>query len=655
MLNRHSLLRALLPALASLALLAAAPVQAVDYRYLSTSKEDLPSGDKRIDVIRSPLAGAPEIRPDGQSLRIEIDSSRTLKDSVNVWLKPSFGEARKRVDLNVQSVQRNVDSELWPGRTVHVIQADLPWLGGDVTADLYDIHVKWTRYWGMKTIKDKQPRAVQIMDSIPQNPRVAVLADPQVGDPRALVEAAHESWDAGNLNPLQFAWSEVVGDLSKGDRWAAFQKTIQEINAQDPDFVLVNGDLTFGAAYNHEFADAYRLLNQIEAPTYVAPGNHDGYKHPLMPDGQAKWEKFFGPLYYSVDVGNDTHIASLNSYDWPNKHRLVTTWGGNVRNGQLDWLENDLTSWRAANPDGNLITFAHHDPSWEQSPGLLDNILDPQDQLWSGVNRLPLRNLLNDADVDVHFAGHTHNNRVARYIDDGSQHGKLVETLHGNCFQKTTPQEGTQNDIHSIPHCGEADPSTQYQHKQALLEPGNGTLFVETTTISSDTGAYWGWRLFPLERVNGYSTVNGQAGQGVNPANMGYPMTDMELNRIADTQVPDPGGSVNPDIVDVGYYSHPSYFIDVERITDTGTRSEYRITNDSLTPVNGALVQSLNSCDTVSVSGGTSVWERTDKDAARTDVKTQYYVGAGQSVVVSAEAASGSASCDEDEGGWWIF
>jgi 3',5'-cyclic AMP phosphodiesterase CpdA len=654
---RITINRALTVLLALLAGLAMAPAQAdINYRYIDLPKQDLPAKGPKIDVIESPLSGAPQIRPDGSRLRIEVDDYRVLEQPLEIWLVPSFGEARERIDLEVLSIDRNRPSRLWTdGRKVHVVHVRVPSLGDDVTEDLYDLHIRWTRYWGLKTIQDVQHRAVKIVDNIPATPRVATLADPQIGDPRAIVDAVGHSWSDGNLNPLEYTWSEVIGDLSPGDRWAAFQKTIEEINAQNPDFVLISGDLTFGAAYEYEFEDAYRLLNQLQVPTYITPGNHDGYDNPLRADGAAKWEKFFGPLYYSVNVGSDIHIVSINSYDWEHKHRLVTTWGGSVRDGQLNWLQNDLTNWRANNPEGLMMTFAHHDPSWEQSPGLLDNIFDPQDQQWSGHNRLPLRQLLNSAGVDVHFAGHTHSNRVARYIDDGSQYGKLVETLHGNCFRHTTPQEGTQNDIYHIPHCGHADPAYQQTLKSELLDHRNGPLFIETTTVSSE-GAYWGWRVFDLARANGYWTTAGYQRGGVDSSVMGYPMTNAALADIDAVQaVPGPGGTVNQDVVDVGYYSHPSYFINVEQITNSATLSEYRITNNSLVSFEGAVIQSLNSCDTVNVFGGSSVWERTDKDNARTDIKTAFYVGAGQSIVVSAQANEGSSSCEESSGGWWFW
>ena len=616
----------------------------INYRYLDLPKQDLPAKGAKIDVIESPLSGAPQIRPDGSRLRIEVDDYRVLENPVQVWLVPSFGQARVRVDLDVLSIARHQPSRLWPDRTVHVVEVRLPALGGNVTEDLYDLHIKWSRYWGLKVIQDVQHRAVKIVDRIPATPKIATLADPQVGDPRALLEAIGESWEDGNLDPLSYTWSEVIGDMSPGDRWAAFQKTIEEINAQDPDFVLISGDLTFGASYEYEFEDAYRLLNQIQAPTYITPGNHDGYDNPLRADGLAKWKKFFGPLYYSVDIGSRIHVASINSYDWPAKHRLVTTWGGSVRDTQLNWLRDDLSQWRASHPDGLMITFAHHDPSWEQSPGLLDDILNPQDQQWSGANRLTLRKMLHDAGVDVHFAGHTHTNRVARFVDDGSTWGRVVETLGSRCFREAIAQPGTQNDLYDISRCSEASGTDQHAHKQTILDHRHGPLFVETTTISSDTSAYWGWRVFDLTRVPASGSERG----GVSPAAMGYPMTDQALLDIADTQaIRGPVPYVNGDVVDVGYYSHPSYFIDVQLLRQEDTVSEYRVTNESLKAFSGAITQIVGDCGSVSVVGGQTDWVRTDTASGKRDVRTRFHVGAGDSVKVSV--SSGSCS----SGSWW--
>lgn len=631
----------------------------IDYRYVNLSKQDLKSKGKKIKVIQSPLAGAPSIVKEGTTLRIEVTTNKTIDKPINVWLKPSFGEAREKISLNVKSIEKNQASTLWPDKTVHVIKASVPSIGGDVKQTLYDLHIKWQRYWGLITIKDRQSRAVEIVKSIPDDPKVVTIADPQVGDPRAMMGGASEAWDEGVIDPLDYTWSEVIGDASPGGRWGGFQKVVQEINAQDPDFILISGDLTFGAAYEYEMEDAYRLLNQFHAPTFISSGNHDGYDIPLRPDGQAKWERIFGPLYYSRDIGSKIHVTSINSYDWAGKHRNPLTWGGQVRDEQFNWLKNDLTSWRNNHPSGTMITFAHHDPSWEQSPGVVDSLLDlesPKDQRWSGDNRLSLRNLMNDAKVDVHFAGHSHVSRVARYVDDGSQYGKLVETLGDDCFRKVTPHTGDLNDDYSLTDCSNADSASPSQTtlKYDILDQTNGPLFVETTTVSSESGEYWGWRSFNLNRQSGYwSYYNGYQRGGVDPDVMGYPMTAGELEDLEDIQpIPDHfHGSVNQDIVDVGYYSTPSYLLNVEKVTDNSTKVEYRVENNLAVDVSGTIIQSLETCDYVSVSGGDKNWTRTHKSADRTDVSISYSVSAGQTKTVSASSWTGPSSCDSSS--WW--
>lgn len=631
----------------------------VNYRYVNMSKQDLKSKGKKISVIRSPLSGAPSIKEDESTLRIELNTGKSIDKPINVWLKPSFGEAREKIQLDVETVEKNQPSELWPDKTVNVVEVSVPSLDGDLREDLYDLHVKWKRYWGLITVKDFQPRALQVTDEIPDDPKVATIADPQVGDPRALMGGASEAWNEKSLNPLDYSWSEVIGDASPGGRWGGFQKVVQEINAQDPDFILVSGDLTFGAGYKYEMEDAYRLLNQFQAPTFVSSGNHDGYAIPLRPDGQTRWEKVFGPLYYSRNIGSNLHLTSINSYDWAGKHRNPLTWGGQVKGDQLQWLDNDLTSWRNSNPNGTLVTFAHHDPSWEQSPGVVDGMLDhggAKDQRWSGDNRLSLRNLLNDAKVDVHFAGHSHVNRVARYVDDDSQYGKLVETLGSDCFREVEPKSGTLNDEYSLTDCNNAGSSSpsQFALKYDVLNESHGPLFVETTTVSSETGEYWGWRMFPLDRNSGYwSYYNGYQRGGVDPSDLGYPMTDGELQNLEDAQpIPDHfHGNVNSDVVDVGYYSTPSYLLDVNTVTDKPTQVTYRVENNSEVGVSGTITATLETCGYVSTTNGDKKWTRTDTDAERTDVSVSYSVGANSSKEVTARSWTGTSSCGSS-GSW---
>jgi 3',5'-cyclic AMP phosphodiesterase CpdA len=646
-----------------LTLVFASSVLAVDYKYINGSKEDLGNG-KKIKIIKSPLSGAPKFSKANQTITIELGKNASVNKPLNVWLKPSFGEAREKISLNVKSINNNQPSYLWPNRNVTAVKVELPDLGSDFKPGLYDIHVKWQEYWGLVTKKDLEPRALNIVKSYPDTPKVALIGDPQVGDPRALIGAAKTAFNNKSLDVFSMTWDEVIGDASPGNRWAAFQKAIQEINAQDPDFVVFSGDLTMGVDYGYEFNDAYRLLNQFKVPTYISPGNHDGYNHLTGPDGLKKWKRYFGPLYYSVDIGPNVHLTSINSFDWSSLQRTTlrvatTIWGGSVGDDQLNWLQTDLSSWRANNPNGLLLTFAHHDPSWEQSPTVIDSLLDlesPQDQKWSGSNRLELRKTLNENKVDAHLAGHIHGNELSRYLDDGSKYGQLAKTIEGDCVSKITPQKGDLNDQHSIETCSDANSSNQYQLRWDLQDYSEGPLFVKTTTISSSTSDYWGWRIVEMDRQDGYySWWNGYQRGGIDPSIVGYPMTQSHMDNALNNQTLSwlTGQHVDQDLADLGLYSTPSYMLDVNKTSDQPTLSRYSIDNNLKTPVDGELILSLNTCSSVSVSNGDKIWTREDKSAERTDVKVGYSVDANQSIQVTAQSWTGASSCNDSSS--WSF
>ena len=113
----------------------------------------------------------------------------------------------------------------------------------------------------------------------------------------------------------------------------------------------------------------------------------------------------------------------------------------------------------------------------------------------------------------------------------------------------------------------------------------------------------------------------------------GYPATEEFL---ADRAVyPD---SWNADHSEVGLYSHPSYRLSVETVTDTGTESAVRIENDLATPVSGAVVLSVEDCDGLAVEGGSREWTRTDGDV--TECKVAYEVSADDETTVRVRCRS---------------
>ena len=235
-----------------------------------------------------------------------------------------------------------------------------------------------------KFYSSSQPRAVNIIDHFSDNFTFIHVADFHVGDPRGFAESI----------------KETIGHKS-------IKKCIEEINLLKPDFVIFSGDLVFGQLYpreyTREYKKCYELLQKFDVPTYLSPGNHDGYCR-ISEDGLEIWEEYFGPLYYSFDYGN-YHFLSLNSFDWPKFARrsiscIALNWGGSIRNEQLQWIEDDLS-----NNDANLtFMFLHHNPLWDTKNNSLLR--------WGYNNREELLSLIYKQNVDMVLAGHIHIDNV---------------------------------------------------------------------------------------------------------------------------------------------------------------------------------------------------------------------------------------------------
>ncbi|MFO8078560.1 MAG: metallophosphoesterase [Thermoplasmatota archaeon] len=232
-----------------------------------------------------------------------------------------------------------------------------------------------------ETYSTSRPRAVSIKESMSDSFTFVHLTDFHIGDPRGLTEN----------------FKEIIG-------WKASRKTIEEINLLNPDFVIISGDLTFGQLYpfeySFEYPTCYEILQEFKVPTYLCPGNHDGYVQTFQ-DGLKFWENYFGPQYYSFDYHN-THFLSINSYDWPYKARLgfsylVFNWGGSIQQDQLNWIENDLTSHSEAD---QTIMMMHHNPLWDTTgDSLVGN---------GYYNQEEILQLIRSNSVDAVFDGHVH-------------------------------------------------------------------------------------------------------------------------------------------------------------------------------------------------------------------------------------------------------
>ena len=264
----------------------------------------------------------------------------------------------------------------WKSNNINYLKVRIPEI---INEELYNLTVvvlkEDTFYY------KSRPRCINVIDDFTDDFSFIHITDLHLGDPRGFLESI----------------KETIG-------YKSIKRGIKEINLLNPDFVIISGDLVFGQLYfkeyTREYKKCYEMIQMFDVPTFLVPGNHDGYRR-LGEDGLEMWGDYFGQFYYSFDFGN-YHFQGINSYDWPEKYRwsigpIALTWGGYIKDDQLDWIEYDLKE----NTDSNLsFMFMHHNPIWDTKKDTLINK--------GYYNRGQLLDLIDLYDVDMVLSGHVH-------------------------------------------------------------------------------------------------------------------------------------------------------------------------------------------------------------------------------------------------------
>ena len=210
----------------------------------------------------------------------------------------------------------------------------------------------------------------------------------------------------------------ILSDRTGGHIEGVYPRVIEAINAQKPDLVVTVGDHIEGYGQDYELVQAQwdtalAMLQTIEAPVHMTPGNHD-----IWDDESEKiyFERTGRKPFYSFDHENSHFVILDNS--------RIDTWN-DMGLSQISWLMRDLTFAQA----DNIFVFFHK-PFWEQT-------------LHRGGEDT-VHKLLADNRVDAVFSGHYHTYFTAEYggIDYttiGSSGGGIWEVpqpeLRGEFFQ----------------------------------------------------------------------------------------------------------------------------------------------------------------------------------------------------------------------------
>jgi 3',5'-cyclic AMP phosphodiesterase CpdA len=167
---------------------------------------------------------------------------------------------------------------------------------------------------------------------------------------------------------------------------------VDRVNAMEPDFVAIVGDVT-AAGYEWEFEEAAWWLAQIEPPKMVIPGNHDsrnvGYVHFRRHFGErySRYRQAFDPVRAERLRASGFTVAAVDSSQ-PDVN------DGHVGRERYPWIRDQYVD-----PDDIKIFLIHHHLVPIPGTGRERNIISDAGDLLAELTEL---------DLDVVLSGHKH-------------------------------------------------------------------------------------------------------------------------------------------------------------------------------------------------------------------------------------------------------
>jgi outer membrane protein assembly factor BamB/Icc-related predicted phosphoesterase len=186
---------------------------------------------------------------------------------------------------------------------------------------------------------------------------------------------------AAQTKPFRFAF---VSDTHVGSPSGAaeedLRRTVADINSmKDVEFVIISGDIT-ELGTNKQLALAKKILDSLNIPYYIIPGNHD-----------TGWSES-GGLGFTKTFGDDKFIFKHNGINFIGcaSGPYVRMSDGHVPRSNMNWLQDQLKKIDKNEP----VIFINHYP--------LDNGLD---------NWYEVIDMLKTKNTVLALCGHGHNNR----------------------------------------------------------------------------------------------------------------------------------------------------------------------------------------------------------------------------------------------------
>ncbi|MCU4156157.1 PQQ-binding-like beta-propeller repeat protein [Carboxylicivirga sp. A043] len=183
-------------------------------------------------------------------------------------------------------------------------------------------------------------------------------------------------WACNRPERLSIAFFTDIHVVPGNQHEEVFQKAIEEVNAGEFDFVVITGDLS-NMGSDEELKAVKAILDNIEVPYYVLPGNHE-----------TNWSETGGATYQKL-FGDDRFFFTTEAYQFVgfNTGPYMKMGDGHVKKEDVKWLKDRLN---LSDSNKHLISLAHY-------------------PLMDGLDNWPeITAQLKKYDVKMAFCGHGH-------------------------------------------------------------------------------------------------------------------------------------------------------------------------------------------------------------------------------------------------------
>lgn len=165
---------------------------------------------------------------------------------------------------------------------------------------------------------------------------------------------------------------------------SVLKDAIAEINALEPDMIILTGDITDNGYYG-EYIRAMNYLNEFTAPLFAIPGNHDSRNL-----GYQSFEELVGERSWKLTKDDEFTVIGLDS-SIPDENR------GNIGLPQHLWMEHQLDE--CVIEDRFSIVALHHHVIPIPNTGRERNVLSDAGDILK---------TLTSHEVDLVLCGHKH-------------------------------------------------------------------------------------------------------------------------------------------------------------------------------------------------------------------------------------------------------